>query len=85
MGVEADWRRGCAAGKGLGAQGVSHLDISGEVGPGPSCFPECDCDTIPVPRCHLVWRPCPSPFSLVCLPLLPSVSIPSRGGPGSSV
>lgn len=38
-------------------------EVSGhpcEVGPGFFCFSECDCDTIPVPRCHLVWRPCPS-------------------------
>lgn len=48
------------------------LNIPGEVGYGLFCFPECDCDTIPVPRCHLVWRPCLSP------PLLVSFSFPFR-------
>lgn len=49
------------------------------MGPGHSCFSECDCDTIPVPRCHLVWRPCFFPISVICLPLsFPLYPIPWR-------
>lgn len=53
------------------------LNIPGEVGYGLFCFPECDCDTIPVPRCHLVWRPCLSPPLLVgfSFPFLSSLSL----------
>lgn len=69
---------GCACRGATGGPKVLHLDISGEVGPGSSCFSECDCDTIPVPRCHLVRRACPSPGLARFLSSLPTPS------PGSS-
>lgn len=64
---------------GVEARGDLHLDVSSETGPGPSYLSECDCDTIPVPRCHLVWRPCSSPLSMIYLPLsFPLFPIPWR-------
>ncbi|KAF7462433.1 hypothetical protein GHT09_012531 [Marmota monax] len=39
----------------LGAPGTSTWASLVKVGPDLSCFSECDCDTIPVPRCHL-WE-----------------------------
>ena len=69
LGLSLCQRRGWARVSGVEARGDFHLDVSSETGPGPSCFSECDCDTIPVPRCHLVWRPCSSPPSMTCLPL----------------
>lgn len=73
---------GCACNEASGGPKLLHLDISGEVGPGLSCFSECDCDTIPVPRCHLVRRACRSPGPP---PFLSSLPAPSPGDPVPSV